>query len=194
MSTLDKNKSELYMNGYRGFCASNSADKTKTIIDAAGLQLNELAGTIIYLIAGPGSQERRPWRKVVSNDARGVCVMDKPWKIAHTVDTEYVVLGLNKWQHIPALDGSDPQVNLFTSAVKTVTVVGDYVIFGFGTSRTLVYFKVSKTAIGSAYYLKNDFATDAQYADVLQTIVDKYGVTKVWRGVGAKVDCAIAVD
>lgn len=194
MSTLEKDRSELYMNGYRGFCASNSADKTKTYIDATGLQTDELVGCIIYLLAGPGSQERRPWRKVVSNTALGVCTMDKPWKIAHTVDTEYVVLGLNKWVHIPALDGSDPQVNLFTSAVKTVTVVGDYVIFGFGTSRTLVYFKVSKTAAGAAYYIKNDFATDAQYADVLQTIVDKYGVTKVWRGVGAKVDCAIAVD
>jgi len=194
MSTLEKNKSELYMNGYRGFCASNSADLTKTNIDAAGLQTDELADCIIYLLAGAGSQERRPWRKVVSNTALGVCVMDKPWKIAHTVDTEYVVLGLNKWQHIAALDGSTPAVNLFTSAVKTVTVVGDYVVFGFGTYRTMVYFKVTKTATESAYYLKNDFATDAQYADVLQTIVDKYGVTKVWRGVGAKVDCAIAVD
>lgn len=194
MSTLEKNKSELYMNGYRGFCASNSANLLNTNIDASGLQTNELADCIIYLIAGPGSQERRPWRKVVSNTALGVCVMDKPWKIAHTVDTEYVVLGLNKWQHIPALDGSTPAVNLFTSAVKTVTVVGDYVVFGFGTSRTLVYFKVSKTAIGSAYYIKNDFATDAQYADVLQTITDKYGITKVWRARGAKVDSAIAVD
>lgn len=192
MSTLDKNKSELYMNGYRGFCASNSADKTKTNVYAAGLQTNELADCIIYLIAGPGSQERRPWRKVVSNTAFGECVMDKPWNIAHTVDTEYVVLGLNKWQHIPALDTT--YNDLFTSAVKTVTVVGDYVIFGFGTSRTLVYFKVSKTAFGKGHHLKNDFATDAQYADVLQTITDKYGVTRVWRGLGAKVDCAIAVD
>lgn len=192
MSTLEKNKSELYMNGYRGFCASNSADLTKTNIDAARLQTNELADCIIYLIAGPGSQERRPWRKVVSNTWLGVCVMDKPWNIPHTVDTEYVVLGLNKWQHIPALDGSDPQINLFTSAVKTVAVVGDYVVFGFGTSRTLVYFKVSKTAIGSSYYIKNDFAADAQYADVLTPITDKFGVTRLWRGVGAKVDCAIA--
>ena len=194
MSTLDKNKSELYMNGYRGFCASNAADLTKTNIDAAGLQTNELADCIIYLIAGPGSQERRPWRKVVSNIAFGECVMDKPWNIAHTVDTEYVVLGLNKWQHVPALDAT--YNDLFTFAVKTVTVVGDYVVFGFGTSRTLVYFKVSKTArwLEAPYYLKNDFATDAQYADVLQTITDKYGVTRVWRGLGAKVDCAIAVD
>jgi len=192
MSALDKNKSELYMNGYRGFCASNSADLTKTNIDAAGLQTNELADCIIYLIAGPGSQERRPWRKVVSNTALGVCTMDKSWNIAHTVDTEYVVLGLNKWQHIPALDGSYPEVNLFTSAVKTVAVVGDYVVFGFGTSRALVYFKVSKTAIGSAYYIKNDFAAGAQYADVLTSITDKFGVTRVWRGLGAKVDCAIA--
>ena len=197
MSTLEKNKSELYMNGYRGFCASNSANLLNTNIDASGLQTNELADCIIYLIAGPGSQERRPWRKVVSNTALGVCVMDKPWRIAHTVDTEYVVLGLNKWQHIPALDElADQQPSLFTSAVKTVTVVGDYVVFGFGTSRTLVYFKVSKTAqwLEAPYYLKNDFATDAQYADVLQTITDKYGVAKVWRGLGAKVDCAIAVD
>ena len=49
MSTLEKNKSELYMNGYRGFCASNSADLTKTNIYAAGLQTNELADCIIYL-------------------------------------------------------------------------------------------------------------------------------------------------
>ena len=192
MSTLDKNKSELFMNGYRGFCDSNSADLTKTNIYAPGLQTNELADCIIYLIAGPGSQERRPWRKVVSNTRLGVCVMDKPWNIPHTVDTEYVVLGLNKWRHIPALDGSDPEVNLLTSAVKTVAVVGDYVVFGFGTSRTLVYFKVSKTAFGATYYLKNDFAIDAQYADVLTPIIDKFGVTRVWRGLGAKVDCAIA--
>jgi len=193
MSTLEKNKSELYMNGYRGFCASNSADLTKTNIYATGLQTNELADCIIYLIAGPGSQERRPWRKVVSNTMLGVCVMDKPWYIPHTVDTEYVVLGLNKWQHIPALDElPDRQPGLFTSAVKTVAVVGDYVVFGFGTSRTLVYFKVSKTAIGSSYYIKNDFAADAHYADVLTSITDKFGVTRLWRGVGAKVDCAIA--
>jgi len=192
MNTLSNDSAQLYMNGYRGYCASNSSYLNRTNIDAYGLTANELTGTIIYLIAGPGSQERRPWRKVVSNTALGVCVMDKPWRIAHTGDTEYVVLGLNKWQHVPALDTT--YNDLFTSAVKTVTVVGDYVIFGFGTSRTLVYFKVSKTAIGSAYYLKNDFAADAQYADVLQTIVDKYGVTKVWRGVGAKVDSALAVD
>ena len=195
MSTLGKDKSRLYMNGYRGYCRSNSADLNNTNIDAPGLLLNELAGTIIYLIDGPGSQERRPWRKVVSNTALGVCVMDKPWKIAHTVDTEYVVLGMNKWIHIPAVISDETGIiDLFTSAVKTVTVVGDYVIFGFGTSRTLVYFKVTKTDFGATHYIKNDFATDAQYADVLQTIVDKYGITKVWRARGAKVDSAIAVD
>ena len=198
MNTLGRNKSRLYMNGYRGYCADNSADLNNTHIDAAGLQVNELTDAIIYVIAGPGSQERRPWRKVVTNTASGVCVMDKPWHIAHTVDTEYVVLGLNKWQHIPSIayETADLSIGaeLFTSAVKTVTVVGDYVVFGFGTGRYMGYFKVTKTAIGAAYYLKNDFATDDQYADVLQTITDKYGVTRVWRGVGAKVDCAIAVD
>lgn len=199
MSTLDKSKSKLYMNGYRGYCADNSADLNNTHIDAAGLQVNELTDAIIYVIAGPGSQERRPWRKVVTNTASGVCVMDKPWRVAHTVDTEYVVLGLNKWSHISSLlvrdlGGSEELTDLFSTAAKTVTVVGDYVVIGFGTGRTMGYFKVTKTAIGAAYYLKNDFATDAQYADVLQTITDKYGVTRVWRGLGAKVDCAIAVD
>lgn len=86
----------LYINGDRGVADSN-AGALGTLVDASkSWTVDEFAGCVVLLTNGPGANEPQPWRVITSNTATALTV-DDSWLITHTTDTEYVILGSNKW-------------------------------------------------------------------------------------------------
>ena len=98
----------LLMNGWRGVCDSNSGllqqlrDATQT--SWAG---DTAVGSIVYVFGGPGSDEAVPYREVTSSSS-GILTLLTPWNLAHTTDTEYVVLGSNRWETVVQTIPSSP--------------------------------------------------------------------------------------
>jgi len=93
---------ELWMNGWRGVCDSNTGNTGK-LLDAAqtgtGWEDNGARDTIVWVFAGPGSEEKIPFRLVTAS-ADGELTVQTNWNIEHTEDTEYVVLGSQLWFEI----------------------------------------------------------------------------------------------
>lgn len=87
----------LLMNGWRGVCDSNAGDLNE-LVDATqtGWADDAAAGGLVWVFAGPGAEEEFPFRRI-SASASGVLTIVDTWRIAHTTDTEYVVLGTNLW-------------------------------------------------------------------------------------------------
>ena len=90
----------LLMNGWRGVADDNAAtpaqlnDSTQT--SWAG---NTAAGCVVWVFAGPGSAEEVPFRLVTSSTS-GVLNVANNWLYTHDNDTEYVVLGSDRWFEI----------------------------------------------------------------------------------------------
>lgn len=115
----------LYINGDKG-CADSNAGALSTLVDATkSWTINEWAGCIVLLIAGPGSNEAKPWRTIVSNTATALTV-DSPWITAHTTETDYVILNSNKWTKITG--------HGLTVGITDILVVNNIVYFAQGDS------------------------------------------------------------
>jgi len=97
----DGSAPQIFMNGYRGAADSNNGNLSRLNDGTQSWTADELVGGIAYITGGPGSLEGQPWREITSNDA-SYAVVDPPWEIEHTTDTEYVILGLDTWREIGA--------------------------------------------------------------------------------------------
>jgi len=87
---------ELYYNGDRGVADSNSG-ALSTLVDATKSWVaDEWIGSVVVIIGGPGSTEEQPWRVITGNTATALTV-DSDWIIAHTTNTEYVIVSSGKW-------------------------------------------------------------------------------------------------
>lgn len=138
-----KGKSYLYRNGYRGVATSNAADRTKlNTTDLSGIDEESLAGAIALINNGKGEMDSQNWREITSNTigtAEEPCVISvsEAWDTRHSdkadfEPTEYVILGTNKWTQI--------DINL-PYAVTDWEIVNDYVVFAFGDTRNLMYYR-----------------------------------------------------
>jgi len=117
--------SRLYMNGDRGASDSNSADLSLLNDATKSWGVNGWANDIVMITAGPGSEENKPWRNIVSNTATAITV-DENWNVAHTTSTEYVILGSDKWT----------QYMVLAEFVTDVAVADEFVYFAFGDNST----------------------------------------------------------
>ncbi|KKN64477.1 hypothetical protein LCGC14_0490900 [marine sediment metagenome] len=83
----------LLMNGWRGVCDANDAQLGK-LLDATqtGWAGDAVVGCVVWVFAGPGSDEETPFRRVTAS-VSGELTCDGNWLVPHTIDTEYVVLG-----------------------------------------------------------------------------------------------------
>ena len=92
----------LMMSGWRGVCDDNSGNTTQ-LLDATqagtGWANNVATGAVVWVFAGPGSDDEVPFR-TVTGSANGVLTVGSNWDTAHTTDTEYVVLGSDQWFEI----------------------------------------------------------------------------------------------
>jgi hypothetical protein len=132
--------SALWMNGDRGVCDSNSADKTKLNDATKDWTPNEWAGCIVKIIGGPGYGE---YRTIASNTATVLTVTDT-WTTTHTTASEYVILASSKWTNITAQ----------TAITKPVTDIVEFYSFLF-----IAQGDAAKTNIYQAYNNSGTYAT-----------------------------------
>lgn len=116
---------KLYINGDKGCADSNSGALTTLVDGSKSWTTNEWAGCIALLIEGPGSNDPKPWRTIVSNTATALTV-DSAWKTTHTTATSYVILNSNKWVEITG--------HGLTADVTDILVVNSLVYFAMGDS------------------------------------------------------------
>jgi hypothetical protein len=175
----DQTAPTLWLNGYRGKAASNSADLSKlnTALNLSGV---DLTGCIARLIAGPGSTEEFPYRTITSNTQTGtndVITVDKNWKVAHTTSTDFVILGCNTWAEVTG--------HGLTKPVTDVCSVDGQVYFCQGDAAKIRSFRWTATA--HAFY-----ADTTNYAEKLKFFVNNSGKKKLVRCITAKNDVSMA--
>lgn len=116
---------KLYINGDRGAADPNTGALT-TLVDATkSWTVNEFAGCVVLITAGPGSTESKNWRTVVSNTATTL-TLDTAWEIEHTTSTEYVILGSDTWREITG--------HGLSAKVTSILIVNDIIYFAMGDS------------------------------------------------------------
>jgi hypothetical protein len=123
----DGSAGKVYMNGYRGVCDSNSGDKTK-LNDSTQTAWATYFGTvyngIAEIISGPGSQENMTYRRIIGSASGALDFTGDAWNIAHTTDSEYVILKTNTWTELTTTG--------LTAPVTDVCVANDIVYFAQG--------------------------------------------------------------
>ena len=121
----DTSAGQLYLNGDRGTADDNSGDLTNLEDASQSWTADEWIGAIVYITAGPGSEEPQPWRNITDNDTDSL-VCDRDWFTTHTTATEYVILGSDTWQEITTTG--------ITGPVTDVLVSKDVIYFAQGDS------------------------------------------------------------
>lgn len=125
-------KSFLYMNGDRGAADANTGALGRLVDNskaASAWTNDEWNDCVVRIIAGPGSNEAKPWRTITDTVVSGgsaYLVVDEDWKIEHTTATEYVIVKSDVWQ------------NKFDLGYycTDVAVAGENVYFAFGDYST----------------------------------------------------------
>jgi hypothetical protein len=99
---VDTTNGNLFLNGDRGAADDNSGDKTYLNDATKSWSPDEWSGCIVLITKGPGATDSPPWRTIAFNDAHSLKVTPA-WDTAHTTETEYVILGSNKWTYKTAI-------------------------------------------------------------------------------------------
>lgn len=94
----------LYMNGDRGLA---TAGGSTTLTDSGkSWTVDEWKGCIVQLTNGTGSDSFQNWRTITGNTANQLSV-DSAWSQNPSVDTEYVILGSEKWTEVSGYTGGN---------------------------------------------------------------------------------------
>lgn len=162
----DSGTSRLLINGDRGAADSNAGFLGRLYDSSKTWTVNEFAGATALIISGPGSEEAKPWRTIISNTATYL-VMDV-WKIAHTTETEYVIVDADTFR----LHDTLPY------AVRDVEVGGEYVYFAdsTGTIRHLI-----ERNVGGTWTIVKK--TESVNGDLIEAIQHPTDGTILWGAV-----------
>ena len=166
----------LYINGYRGAGKTNSTDLSKLNTDQ-NLSGANLTGCIVLIIEGPGVKEVQPWRIIKSNTTTGindVISVEKPWEIAHTTATSWVVLGSDDWIEITG--------HGLTGTVTDIEVLKDYVLFAQGED---INMRRMNEYNNSGAWTRRYEADGTNKGDLILVIQNTEGKEMVWK---ARVD------
>ena len=118
----------LYRNGWRGTC--DATTYANRIVDATqSWTVDALIGGVVIVIGGTGSDEPRPWRNIADNGTNYL-VTAQDWNVKHDTTTEYVVVGLDAWEQVTAMD--------FTGVVNSYAIANGMVYFGMRGSANVV--------------------------------------------------------
>lgn len=85
---------QLWINGDRGACDSNTGNLNKVIDATKNWTVNQFAGATVKL-----TNELLGWRKIISNDATSL-TLDRALPIATTTGDFYVIVGADAWTEI----------------------------------------------------------------------------------------------
>ena len=183
----DSAASKLYINGDRGTADANTGALT-TLVDASKVwATDEWAGCYVALTAGVGSNDIKPWRKILSNTDK-VLTVDSEFDTEHDTTTEYAILGSNKWTEIAGA-GWDTGI---TGRVTDVIVVGTYIYFAQGDGiniRRAEFYTSSGT--WSAQYA-DDGVNKAVYLCTVRNPTT--GAIQIWKANNKDANSMISVD
>jgi hypothetical protein len=118
---LQSGSSKLYIMGDRGVA---DASTTTTLLDGtktggSAWTSNEFQNDIVYIVAGKGSDQKKPWRPIAMNDGNTLTLTSaNAWDIAPDTTSEYVIIG-KKWRELATLN----------VAASDVAVIGSFVYF-----------------------------------------------------------------
>jgi len=162
----------LYRNGYRGAAKSNAGELTKL---KTGLDLEDidLSGCIALIIEGPGVKEEQPWRHIISNTVTGtndIITVDKPWNVAHTTATSFVILGNDDWTLIEG--------HGLTGRVTDIVNAYDYIIFAQGDGINMRRMREYNNA---GTWTTEYNADGTNKADLLLVVANTEGTMKLWK-------------
>jgi len=159
--------STIYINGDRGAADANTGALT-TLVDALkSWTVNEWAGAIVVLTAGPGADEPKNWRTISSNTATALTV-SPAWDVTHTTSTEYIITKTNIWTSQQAV----------SSPVTDVAVSGDVVFFACGfDANTKVYREYRNT---SGVWTKSLYTGSVPRSEKLLSLLQPDGTYKLF--------------
>jgi len=159
----------LYLNGDLGAADANTGALTKVNDSTKSWTVNEWAGAVVMLIGGPGSNESKPWRTIVSNTNNQLTV-DSAWIVTHTTSTEYVIVNTDKWQVIAG--------HGLTAPVTDVFINNGFVYFCQGDAVNIRRFRWYNNAGTATYQYADDGTNKAVYMTSVRDATD--GLT-IWK-------------
>lgn len=176
-SPLDGSAPRLFMEGYHGYAADNTANPERILARNIGAEADD---AIVKVVGGKGSTELTRWRKITSvvTGASGYLVVDRKWNIAHDTTTEFSVMGTGKWKEITG--------HGLTKAVTDVMVVDNIVYFAMGEDTFIRRMRFVNT--GGVW--TPEYANETTYASYLKLIQNESGEKKVWRALATAVTAA----
>ena len=180
ITDIDGSGPKLWLNGDRGVADANTGNLTRLNDGSKSWAVNEWAGCVVLITAGPGSLEERPWRTIISNDATYL-VVDEPWKVEHTTATEYVILGADKWQQLGSIG---------TDSVYDVLVVDDRFYLARGSANFIMRVRFYNNA--GAWTMETQAeSVNSNYADRLALVHHNdttIGKRQIWRALNDNVE------
>lgn len=160
---------KIYILGDRGV-ADAPTGGADTLLDASkSWTADEYAGATVIIIDGKGFNERKPFRKIVSNTATQL-TLESDWKITHDNTTEYVIVGGNTWREITG--------HGLTTWVTGITQSREVLYFCQGDSTNIRRMRWYNNS-GTATY---DWADDGTNKAFKMALVRETGGLKIWRG------------
>jgi hypothetical protein len=166
---------QLWRNGYHGAADPNTGNLTKLIDATASWPTNGLVGGVVLIVAGKGSDEDTPWRKITANSGTDA-TMDSAWLIEHDTTTEYAILGLDVWLELTGHGFS-------TNPVTDVLVNNGVVYFAMGDAANI---RRHREWISAGVWYDS---TAAEWADdgtnkafLMRAVNDTTAGVKIWKG------------
>lgn len=117
---------KLYMNGYRGVATGATQSRTALQDTTQNWDTDELAGRIIYIVDGPNSEQRQPYRRIASNTANTIQWATPMSSANVAAQTCYVILGTDTLTEITG--------HGLTYIPSDIATTGDILYFAQGDS------------------------------------------------------------
>lgn len=171
----DNSAGALYRNGDRGACDSNSGDKSK-LYDSTKTGWTTQPGEIAKIICGNPAREDQNWRDIVGS-GNGFVTCYPNWKIVHSTNAEYVILGSDAWTKI-----TDP--SSFFRGVSDIAVANDIMYIAQSRHGRLIHHREESS--NGVFYDENGTLECWRFggprADHMQVILDYISGPVIWFG------------
>jgi len=162
-------KSQLFINGYRGTAQAGSTQNKVVVPVGMGLTAGELVGCVLQVIAGK-CYNQEPNYKIIKNNTTTVIELEEGFLSAPNTTTDFVILGCDKWNKIST-----------TGLTRKVTSVC--------ISKEIVYMaQAESTNIRKMREYNNSGTWTREFGDdgtnkgtFLLTLPNHKGQTRVWK-------------
>jgi hypothetical protein len=166
---------ELYRNGDRGVCDSNSTDKSK-LNDSGKTGWTTQPGLTAKVITAAPTKERQNWRDIVGSGS-GYVTCNPDWEITHNTNTEYVILGSDEWT---AINDS----SLIIRGISDIVVANDIMYLAQDRQADLLMHR-ELSQDGTFYDVNptvNCWKPGGPRCDYMQVILDYISGPVIWFG------------